>query len=268
MWASDATTICRAGQKTMRAMGCYPARVGGWRVRAGSGVAAFVAVAFVAALPAGAAEAVTPPTGDQQAIAYFSQAAKIYSRFPGVKVTETGYYSGIPSGPGSVRFVWARPVAPGYTPQTATIVEQLDAGKIAAFYATLTGPKLARVRVLMAGGSVFLSSSSCWTRATPGSSPLGTGNRYLFNDGGAHFLPLQYSSSSTSTTFTYTWPPNARATETDTFGPGTRPPVHVAIEVTGGQRMHIVSDIKPLSGPPKLPIPSPPARPVPKPICQ
>jgi len=224
--------------------------------------------AIAAAVLAGsAAGAVLPPTGNQDAIDFFRAEVVNYSALGGAKMVENGYFFGIPSGPASVRFIWAQPPGPGYQPQTATIYAQLNNGKVASYLAILTGPGLARVRVLMANGKVYLASGTCWNRATAGASPLGTGDRYLLNGGGAHFLPLQVSGGTTATTFTYPWGPHAQAQETDSFTTGTKPTVHVTILVSGAQKMRITKTIQLLAKAPPLPVPAPPAPQVPKPLC-
>ena len=129
--------------------------------------------------------AVAPPTGNKPAIGFYKHEVAHYFRLPGAKVVETGYFFVAPSGGTSVRFWWGRPPPPGFVPATATILEQLSEGKIVAYLAQLTAPKVRHVRVLMAGSSVFISSSKCWSKASATSSPLGTGETFLFNDGGA-----------------------------------------------------------------------------------
>jgi hypothetical protein len=225
------------------------------------------AAAVGVALAAASAAAATPPTGNVRAIIFYNHEVAIYARLPGAKVVESGYFFGIPSGSKSVNFIWGRPGTTGYVGQTATILEHLNDDQIVAYSAELAAPGLRRVRVLMSGGSVYLSSINCWGRAGAGASPLGTGDDYLFNDGGSRFLPLRSAGGSTSTTFTYTWIKGALARETDTFTSGNRPTVDITIDVTGSERMHIEKHIIPLSTAPSLPVPSPPARPVPKPLC-
>ncbi len=208
-----------------------------------------------------------PPTGSRPAILFFRQEVGNFNGVPGIRMVETGYFFGIPSGRGSVRFIWAQPPPAGYQPQTATILAQLSGGKIVAYLAQLTARGLPRVRVLMSAGTVYLSSGKCWTKATASASPLGTGDRFLLNGGGARFLPLHRAGRSTSTIFTYPWGPASHARETDTFGPGNAPTVHVTIEVTGAQKLHIQRTIHPLASAPTLPVPAPPAAAEPKPLC-
>src|SRR5581483_7776344 len=149
-----------------------------------------VAVAAAAALAAGVASgALIPPTGDHAASAFYKQEADKYALLPGARIVETGYFFGRPVG-SSVSYMWGRPPATGYRPQTADILVRLYRGRIVAYAATLTAPKMRRVRIVMAGSSVYVTSGKCWNRAGDASSPLGMGEMYLFNDGGTHFLPL------------------------------------------------------------------------------
>jgi hypothetical protein len=226
-----------------------------------------VALACVALLAAGVSSAaVSPPTGDLDAIAFFKLEADLYAKLPGAKVVETGYFSGLPIG-AAVHYAWGSPPAKGYFPQQATVLARLQDGKIVAYLATLTSPKLKKVRILMAGSTVFVSSGRCWNKTSATSSPFGTGDAYLFNDGGVRFSPLVKNGSKTTTTFTYQWAPGAQARETNTFSAGPRPKVVTTIQVTGKQRMSIRKTITPLTTMPKLPIASPPAIPKPKPLC-
>src|SRR5581483_131549 len=146
-----------------------------------SALAAAALTGAALSLPAGGAG--RPSTGDPNAINYFDQALSTYTDIPGAKMVETGYFFGIPSGPGAVKFMWANPPPPGFQPQTATIYMQLSGGKIIAYLANLTGRSLTRVRLLMDRGHVFISTGKCWNRVPASSSPsvLGTGDRYLLN---------------------------------------------------------------------------------------
>jgi len=226
-----------------------------------------VAVAVTAALAAGVASgALIPPTGDHAASAFYKQEADKYALLPGARIVETGYFFGRPVG-SSVSYMWGRPPATGYRAQTADILVRLYRGRIVAYAATLTAPKMRRVRIVMAGSSVYVTSGKCWNKAGDASSPLGMGEMYLFNDGGTHFLPLVKDGASKSTIFTYSWAKGARARETNTFGSGPRPTVKTSITVTGSQHMRIEKTVTPLTKAPDLPVPPPPAQPQPKPLC-
>jgi hypothetical protein len=229
-------------------------------------VSLLTALAAATMLGLGAFAAVSP-TGDRSAIVFYNQEVAYYAPLPGARVVETGYFFVHPNGGTSGGLWWGRPPPHGYMPGTATILEHLSSGKIVAYLAQFTGPKVQRLRVLMADGSVFLSTSRCWRKAPATTSPLGTGEAFLFNDGGTHFLPLVSGTASSAATFTYTWNPGAQARETDTFSPGSRPTVNTAIQVTGAQRMKITIKITPLATAPALPVPSAPLVPLPKPLC-
>jgi hypothetical protein len=123
------------------------------------------------------------------------------------------------------------------------------------------------VRVLMTGGRVWAATTGCWRKLRTSASPLGTGERYVFNDGGTRYLPLRRHGARTAVTFTYTWARGARATEQTTFLPGNRSPIDVTITVKGARSLTVRKSITPLTRSPSLPVPSPPRRPVPKPLC-
>jgi hypothetical protein len=211
--------------------------------------------------------AVEPPTGDTEAIDFFRSKAGAYLDVPGAKIVETGYFF-VRKGKGtSVNYSWGEKPVTGYKPASATILASLVDGKIVAYLAELRAKGVRKVRVLMAGGTVYISTTRCWKKSEPSSSPLGTGDKYIFNDGGAHYLPLKRSGDATAVTFTYGWTPGSRATETSTFGPGKAPAFDVTITVSGRHPLSVRKSVKPLAKTPALPVPSPPLRPQPKPIC-
>jgi hypothetical protein len=229
--------------------------------RAGvAGVAAGVALLACAA----ALAKPIPPTGDGPAVLYFRQQAKAYAKVAGATVVETGYYFVHGGARGSVDYAWGSNPPGGYRPATATIHARLARGQIVAYLAELKAKGVRRLRIVMAGGTVFTSTSRCWHKAKPAASPLGTGATYLFNDGGAHFSPR----AGRSVTFTYTWSPGSTATQTDVFTARKPAAVKVSVEVSGKQRMSIRQSIAPLRKAPALPVPSPPALPQPKPLCK
>jgi hypothetical protein len=224
-----------------------------------------VASAVVAATLLGATptEAATPPTGDPDAIAFYHAHADAYSRVPGMTMVETGFFFMRPSVNRSVDYWWGSKPPAGYVAATATVRARLIGGKIVAYVAQLKAPKVRRLRILMAGGQVFTRTTNCWRRSKPAASPFGTGERYVFNDGGARFG----ARAGNAVTFTYTWTPGAKATETNIFKSGKPSPVRISIEVEGARSLSIHKAIAPLGEAPALPVPSPPARPAPKPIC-
>jgi hypothetical protein len=227
--------------------------------------ARFLAAAIVAATLLGATstEAATPPTGDADAIAFYHRHADAYAHVPGMTMVETGFFFMRPSANRSVDFWWGSKPPAGYVAATATMRARLIDGRIVAYLAQLTAPKVRRLRILMSGGQVFTRTTSCWKRSKPSSSPFGTGERYVFNDGGARFAPR----AGDAVTFTYTWTPGANATETNVFKGAEPSPVRISIEVAGARSLSIHKSIAPHGDAPPLPVPSPPALPAPKPIC-
>jgi hypothetical protein len=227
--------------------------------------ARFLASAVAAATLFGAtfAEAAAPPTGDPAAIAFYHQQAEAYAHAPGMTMVETGFFFMRPSANRSIDYWWGSKPPAGYVAATATMRARLMDGKIVAYLAQLKAPKVRRLRILMAGGQVFTRTTSCWKKSRPGASPFGTGERYVFNDGGAHFSPR----AGTAVTFTYTWTPGAKATETNVFTARKPSPVKISINVRGARSLSIHKSIAPLGDAPSLPVPSPPSRPAPKPIC-
>ncbi len=227
-------------------------------------IAVVVAAGIVVSASIGAAK---PPTGDTDAIASFRTQADAYRHVPGVKIVETGYFFVQPGKGTTVDYSWGQKPPAGSKPATATILAQLLEGKYNAYLAKLTAPGVRPVRVLMAGSNVYISTTRCWRRSEASASPLGTGERYVFNDGGAHYLPMKKNGATTSITFTYGWTPGSRAAETTTFGSGKTPPFTVAIAITGKESLNVHKSVTPLAKAPALPVPSPPLRPVPKPLC-
>jgi len=236
--------------------------------RRGRGVVVVAVVLAAGGLAAATLGAVKPPTGDPAAIDFFRSKAGDYLDVPGVKIVQTGYFF-VTKGKGtSVHFAWGeKPPEAGYKPARATILARLFEGKIVAYLAELRAPKIRALRVLMAGGNVYVSTTRCWKKSEPSASPLGTGEKYIFNDGGSHYLPLKVTGGSTAITFTYGWTPGSRASETSTFGPGKARAFKVAIVVSGRHPLMIHKWVTPLAKAPALPVPAPPLRPEPKPIC-
>jgi hypothetical protein len=222
-----------------------------------------VAATIVLGTASGQAQAIIPPTGDRRAVNFFENEAATYADVAGVKLVETGYFFVRPAAQKSVSYWWGSLPPAGYTPATATVRAQLSDGKIVAYAADLKAPGVRRLRIVMAGSVVFTSTTACWNRSKPSASPLGTGERYLFNEGGANFV----SRTGDTVTFTYFWAPGATATETDVFTARHPSPVDISIKVGGRRPLSIRKSITPLAQAPQLPVPPPPARPAPKPIC-
>lgn len=230
------------------------------------GVAGVVVAALV--VTAAALAAVAPPKGDRRAIDYFTRQANSYANRQGVHLVETGFFTVRPGVGSKVDYAWGRAPGGGYRAAAATIDAVLLDGRIEAYLAVLRAPKVRAVRILMAGNSVFTSTSRCWRPSRASGSPFGTGDRYVFNDGGAVFAPLVRRGSSTSTTFSYAWAKGARATETDTFAGAPPAPVRVVVRITGSTRLTFTKTIHPLAAAPTLPVAPAPAIPRPKPLCK
>ena len=232
------------------------------------GTFAAVTAASAAVVVASALAASTPPTGDRTAIRFYTGQANAYAALPGAKIVETGYFYLRKNTGTSVSYAWGNGPQPGYTAATGTILVQLANGRIAAYLATLRAPKIRRLRVLMSGGVVFTSTTRCWRRTTPSGSPLGVGDSYVFNDGGAHFLPITRNGAATALTMTYRWAPGATATEVNRFARGRPAPVSVTVMVRGSRSMTFHKAITPLQKAPALPVQPPPVIPRPKPMCK
>jgi hypothetical protein len=241
-------------------------------VRAGTsirrcGIGFLAAVLAVGGTAVAAAGAVVPPKGDQAAIAAYNHEAVVYNHLAGAKIIESGYLY-VTKGKGtSVDYGWGGKVPVDYVPATATILVRLIDGKIDSYLAELRAPGVRKLRILMASGAVYSSTTRCWAKSKPSASPFGTGESYLFNDGGTHFLPLRKSGAKATVTFTYDWVPGAHATETSSFRTVDPSGVAVAIAIKGTRSLSIHKWITPLLKAPALPVPAPPLPPVPTPIC-
>jgi hypothetical protein len=253
---------------TARTAGCaVPSRRPARRVRPGRGLAAIAAAFAALGLASATTAAVPAPAGDHAAIKYYLARANAYNAIPGAKIVETGYFFVKYEGGTQVDYAWGNGRPAGYVPAKGTIVARLSGGQIVAYLARLTAPRVHPVRVLMAGGEVYSSTTSCWRKTTTSSSPLGTGGAYVLNDGGARFKPLQKSGSKTTTTFSYKWIPGAPAVETSVFAAKDPAPFDVTIVVKGAEHLTVHKSVTPLAAAPDLPVPSPPGQPVPTPLC-
>jgi hypothetical protein len=221
----------------------------------------------LAVLASAAVAGVTPPKGDPAAIAFYSNQANAFADLPGTRIVETGFFFVRPGAGTKVSYVWGSKPA-GYRPATATVDMLTRGGRIVSYLAVLRAPKVRRVTVLMAGSSVFTSTTRCWRKSTAAGSPWGTGDRYVFNDGGATFAPLVRHGRSTTISFTYPWVPGATATETNVFTSVRPAAVHVSVRVRGSLKLTIRKTITPLKRAPSLPVAPAPAIPRPKPICK
>jgi hypothetical protein len=140
-------------------------------------------------------------------------------------------------------------------------------GRIVAYLAVLHARKVRRLRIVMAGSEVYTSTTRCWRKSNASGSPFGTGERFVFNDGGATFAPLARSGRSTTVRFTYPWSPGTTATETDVFTSARPAPVRITVAISGGRSLSFRKTIEPLAHAPVLPVAPVPAVPRPKPLC-
>lgn len=231
---------------------------------------ASVAVAFVtvAVLASAAAGGVIPPRGSRPAIDFYNRQASAFAELSGVRIVESGFFFVRPGAGTTVTYVWGSPRAEGFRPANATVSALVRGGRIASYLAVLRAPKVRRLRILMAGSDVFTSTTSCWRKTTAAGSPWGTGDRYVFNDGGATFAPLARRGRTTTVRFTYPWAAGSTATETNVFSSVRPAPVRITIAVRGSRSLSIRKTIVPLAHAPALPVAPAPAIPRPKPICR
>ena len=224
--------------------------------------------ALATALGAGAlAAVVTPPKGDHTAISFYGRQADAFAQLSGVRVVESGFFSVRPEGGTRVTYTWGAAPAVGFRPATATVDEQVAGGRIVAYLAVLRASKVRRLRIVMAGTEVYTSTTRCWRKSDASGSPFGTGERFVFNDGGATFSPLLRSGHSTTVRFTYPWTPGTTATETDVFTSARPAPVQITLAIGGARSLSIHKTIEPLAHAPVLPVAPVPAVPRPKPLC-
>ena len=210
----------------------------------------------------------TPPRGDPKAIAFYRHQADAFSNLDGVRIVESGFFFVHADGGTRVTYSWGAKPPAAFRPATATVDVQVLEGRVAAYLAVLEATKVRRLRVLMAGGEVWTSTTRCWRKSDASGSPFGTGDRFVFNDGNAVFAPLVRSGRATATVgLTYQWSPGATASETDVFA-STRPaPVRITIAIRGARSLLIHKTITPLAHAPVLPVAPVPNVPRPKPLC-
>ena len=181
---------------------------------------------------------------------------------------ETGFFFVHPDGGTRVTYTWGSKPPAGFRPATATVDVQVLEGRIAAYLAVLRATKVRRLRILMAGGEVYTSTTRCWRKSDASGSPFGTGDRFIFNDGNATFAPLVRSGPTTTVGLTYEWSPGATAAETDVFASTHPAPVQITIAIRGARPLSIHKTITPLAQAPALPVPPVPNVPRPKPVCR
>lgn len=235
---------------------------------AGRRVARALLLVALVALVSVALAAATPPKGNRRAIAFYRHEADLFANLDGVHIVETGYLFLHADGGTRVSYTWGSGPLLGFRPATATVEAQMLEGRIVAYLAVLRAPRIRQLRILMAGGKVFTSTTRCWLSSDASGSPFGTGDSYLFNDGGSTFSPLVRTGQATTVGLTYRWSAGATARETDLFTATHPAPVHITIAVGGGLVLTVRKTIEPLTQAPVLPVPPAPNLPRPKPLCR
>jgi len=229
-------------------------------------VAALSLLASIAATPATAAPKIG---GDPDALSYFQQVVSDYQHIPGARVVEYGLFFLHYNGGTSVDFRWGANKPPGFKAAKAVIDYWLKNGKIVGYLATITARDVPRLRVLVAAGNVFLSTTQCWERSTPASAPFGVGERFLVSDSNGRFQALEQNGRNTIVKYHYIWSEGTRATETATLLPGNPPPIRSKIVTTGAVKLKIAYSIRPLKRAPDLPLKARgPKPPLPAPFCK
>ncbi len=158
----------------------------GTRRRAWSGIVLIALAALVFAAPAPCAQ----PTGNRKAISFLAQAARDYASLPGAKMTEKGFFFLHFNGGTSVDYRWGRNPPEGYKAATAVVLYWLSDGKIVGYLATVSAPRIPRLRILVVAEQVFTSTSRCWERSSASSAPFGIGDRLILSDNGGKFRGL------------------------------------------------------------------------------
>jgi len=229
-------------------------------------IAAVACVALLAALPATAA---VGASGNPDTLSYFEQVVTDWQSVPGAHVTEYGLFWLHYNGGTAVDFRWGTTKPDGFKAAKAVIDYWLEGGKIVGYLATVTAQDVPRLRILVAAGNVFTSTTQCWQRSNPGSAPFGTGQRDLVSDLNARFEPLQHKGKWTVVKYHYLWSTGTHATQVDTLGPSSPPAIRSKIDVRGVERFSISLSVKPLHKAPELPLAShSPAAPKPAPFCK
>jgi hypothetical protein len=239
----------------------------GRRVAPAISLAAIAATALAGAAHTAARGSATPPQGDRKAIAFYGHQADAFSNLDGVRIVERGFFFVHADGGTRVTYSWGAKPPAGFRPATATVDAQVLEGKIGAYLAVLRATKVRRLRILMAGGEVYTSTTRCWRKSDASGSPFGTGERFVFNDGNATFAPLVRSGSATTVALAYEWSPGATATETDVFASTHPAPVRITIAIRGARSLTVHKTITPLAQAPALPVAPVPNVPRPKPLC-
>jgi hypothetical protein len=235
-------------------------------------LAALVALALIVVASAAAGTKSTRSAkigGDPDTLAYFEQVVDDWKSVPGARVTEFGLFWLAYNGGSAVNFRWGSSRPQGYKSAKAVMDYWLENGKIVAYLATVTAHDIPRLRILVAAGKVYLSTTQCWQRSTPASAPFGTGERTLISDANAQFEKMQRVGDHHVVKYHYIWTTGSTATQTDTLGLSSPSTIHSQIVVRGDQRFKISLIARPLGRRPDLPLvnhsPKPPA---PAPFCK
>jgi hypothetical protein len=232
-------------------------------------LAALTAVAAASLLAVTAASARPSATGNPTTLAHFAQLVDDYRSVPGARVVEYGLFWLHYNGGTSVDYRWGGSRPAGFKPAKAVIDYQLDDGKIVAYHATVTARDVPRLRILVASGNVFTSTTTCWNRAEASSSPFGTGERILVSDSNGRFEAIKRKGRNMIVKFHYTWTEGTRATETMALLPGNPSPIRSKIVGKGDANFTISYSLTPLKRAPKLPVKTrSPRPPEPAPFCK
>jgi hypothetical protein len=229
-------------------------------------LAAVVAVTLLAALPAAAG---TEVGGDPDTLAYFEQHVKDWESVPAARATEYGLFYLFYNGGTAVNYRWGVTHPTGFKAAKAVIDYWLDGGKIVGYLATVTAHDIPRLRILVVGDNVFVSTTLCWDRSNPGGAPFGTGERVLISDANGRFEPMQQNGQNTVVKYHYIWSTGSNATQVDTIAPGSPSTIRSKIVVKGDQKFKISLVLKPLKR--RMPLPlrdRSPKPPVPAPFCK
>jgi hypothetical protein len=207
--------------------------------------------------------------GNPDTLAYFEQVVTDWQSVPAARVTEYGLFYLFYNGGTSVNYRWGVTHPPGFKAAKAVIDYWLEDGKIVAYLATVTAHDVPRLRILVAAGNVFVSTTTCWNRSNAASAPFGTGERVLVSDANGRFEAMKSKGRSTVVTYRYVWSTGSNATQTDIMGPGSPSTIHSKIVVKGDQKFTISLVLKPLKRRPPLPLVNKsPQPPVPAPFCK
>jgi hypothetical protein len=237
------------------------ARTRPWRL-------ALAAAATVALLAVATATATTRIGGNPDALSYYAQVVEDYKHVPGAHVVQYGLFFLHYNGGTSVDYRWGSNKPAGFKAAKAVTDFWLKDGKIVGYLSTVTARDVPRLRVLVAAGNVYVSTTTCWTRANAGSAPFGTGERLLVSDNNGVFEALKHNGRSTIVTYRYVWSDGTNAKEVATLT-GNPPRIQSKVVTKGAVKLKVSYSVKPLGRRPALPLKSRGSLkpPVPSPFC-